>query len=273
MAPLVRDRRSSRSNINLVSPPSSTAVANARDPSPRFLSLDPATFGAEHDVVWELTHNRDAYTGQKWVSLRAFPQQLLATLNGLRAKITRPSRPGLSPALACCIERGLYLLANDPLVQAIDRFRDTLSTHRALCGTPAASYTRSDLDAILSIIDSFRFTVPCAETGVCRKNFTAPTDLVSKAGDVALIIGMQTESAIVFAVALALGEQPSISPVDRDELSRLASTFSRGLDLRLRWGQSMLQNLLAFPSPPDVIDASVRYVGPDPFDDSDFPEN
>lgn len=240
-----RKRRAARSHIRLVTPPDDDplttsrrrgrARSSTRSTTPAGpASLDPSTYGPEHDVVHELTYNRDAYTGREWISIYGFPTHMLASINALREQVTEPSRPGLSPTIACCLARGIALISSDESVVG------TLDTRRRLIAfrnTDGLSQpVRDELDELTDFFGTFPLTVPLSSTrGERRQNVSAPDHLQSALSDLASDLGTSVSSLAVLCVALALSEQSPMIATDRiDEYIETQSRFFRRAQMRLR---------------------------------------
>lgn len=171
-----------------------------------------------------------------------FPAFLRTCVDRIRSRAAElsSSRPGISPAVTCCMMYGLQLIAGNAEV------REMLQMKAQLDAVSSDDLDAGDVDELAGWFRSFPLSVPDDRMiGVRRLNVNMPSIAKQMLHELSGELGASASTLAVIAVGVGIQTQPAMLEGHRESLDKMVDVFFRRVARRKRVAEGLLAEAVA----------------------------
>lgn len=204
---------------------------------PQPSALDIEGFSPPFDILYELHHHRDTYTGTDWLQIPGYPNSLRTVVDRIRACVQCPtSKPSLSATISCLIYRGLDIISSNADMERLFELKASLDGHEHL--------TPDEIGELALWIRSFPMSiVDMSGQGTRRLNLTIPSELKVGLVEVSNELGTEFASLAIISQYACLAEQQSNIVRNKQDVTATLERFYSRLSVRRRMIEVLLASL------------------------------
>lgn len=216
-------------------------VHRSSHPPRTLISLNPSSFIDTFDAIDELHHNRELYIGDHCMSLYGVPQYCRFSIDSIRSKTSRKSKPGISATVGCLISNGISVIKSNEHIVNLVSLRDKLFTSNNI--------NEWEAEELFSWMRSFTASIlDTSVGGTSRINIRTSLEISNEVSTLAYELGMSQSILSTLSMVVTLSTQSSyISDSHIRVMSEAVSMFFRRAELRYRVGQAFLDAISKKP--------------------------
>lgn len=199
--------------------------------------MDVDAFRPNFDVVYELTHNRDAYKGDEKLTIYGWPKSYKTAVDLVRSYVGKDrsaGKPGTLLTLACCTAGSMPWWTDYTDPQDLSELQEELNLDRTV-----DVYYREEATAWFGSFSVSMIDVIGSGTKM-EQDVLLPKHLKAQVGEIAEGLGVSSSVVLGLSVAITLSEQPCVPDEYRTQFDRTIDVFMQRVKLRIRVARMLL---------------------------------
>ncbi len=191
-------------------------------------SINPDTFTPRVDIIFQVSSEKEKYTGDKSLSISQLPLMIKVNIDRLRPHMK--GSPGVHPILAASLFHGIVSLSSQEEIRELIHLKNRFdSAPMSLPGIISAT--------LANFLSRFKVDTPVGE----RFNFFLPPNHHALLSRIGRDLGVSIQALSILSVIHTLSTQPLTNSDDRKEMERILNGFVDNCRVRARGAKALMR--------------------------------